>query len=74
MFTGSSVARPLQKKAIIDDMDAALNGAPADAEEVRLAERPLGERLLWFAGLWLGGLLVTAAIAYGLRALLFSGS
>ena len=32
---------------------------------------PLGRRLAWFAALWLAGLAVTAAIAYGLRALLF---
>jgi len=34
-------------------------------------EAPLGRRLAWFAALWLAGLLVTAAVAYGLRALLF---
>ena len=33
-------------------------------------DRPLREKLLWFAGLWLGGLLVTAAVAYALRALM----
>lgn len=32
---------------------------------------PLGRRLAWFAALWLAGLGVTAAVAYGLRALLF---
>ena len=69
MFTGSSVARPPQKKAITEE----ISRAPPDADEIRLAARPLGERLLWFAGLWLGGLAVTAAVAYGLRALLFSG-
>ncbi len=31
----------------------------------------LGSRLAWFAALWLAGLGVTAALAYGLRALLF---
>jgi hypothetical protein len=31
----------------------------------------LGRRLAWFAALWLAGLAVTAAVAYGLRALLF---
>jgi len=31
----------------------------------------LRRRLAWFAGLWLAGLAVTAALAYGLRALLF---
>jgi len=30
----------------------------------------LGRRLAWFAALWLAGLAVTAAAAYGLRALL----
>jgi hypothetical protein len=33
--------------------------------------RPLRSRLLWFIALWLGGLLVTAAVAYLLRAALF---
>jgi hypothetical protein len=27
----------------------------------------LRRRLLWFAGLWLGGVAVTAAVAYGIR-------
>jgi hypothetical protein len=30
----------------------------------------LGRRLAWFAALWLASLAVTAAAAYGLRALL----
>lgn len=32
---------------------------------------PLSRRLAWFAALWLAGLAATAALAYGLRALLF---
>jgi hypothetical protein len=31
---------------------------------------PLGRKLLWFAALSLGGLLLTGAVAYGLRFLL----
>lgn len=31
----------------------------------------LGRRLAWFAALWLAGLGAAAAVAYGLRALLF---
>jgi hypothetical protein len=31
----------------------------------------LGRRLAWFGALWLAGLAVTAAVAYGLRALMF---
>jgi hypothetical protein len=31
---------------------------------------PLGKRLLWFAALWIGGLLSVAAVAYALRALI----
>jgi hypothetical protein len=31
----------------------------------------LGRRLAWFAALWLAGLAATAALAFGLRALLF---
>ncbi|MCE9650167.1 MAG: DUF2474 family protein [Parvibaculum sp.] len=29
-----------------------------------------GRRLLWFAGLWLGGIAALAVIAYALRAIL----
>lgn len=32
---------------------------------------PLSRRLAWFAALWLASLAATAALAYGLRALLF---
>ncbi len=31
---------------------------------------PLVKRLLWFAALWIAGLVVVAASAYGLRALI----
>ncbi len=34
------------------------------------ARKPLGKRLLWFAALWLGGLIAVAAVAYSLRALI----
>jgi hypothetical protein len=30
-------------------------------------QRPLTQRLLWFAALWLGGVGSVAVIAYGLR-------
>jgi len=42
-----------------------------DGGERREEAGPLGRRLAWFAALWLAGLLATAAVAYGLRALLF---
>ena len=29
--------------------------------------RPLAQRLLWFAALWLGGVGTVAVVAYGLR-------
>jgi hypothetical protein len=29
--------------------------------------RPLAQRLLWFAGLWLGGVGALAIVAFGLR-------
>jgi hypothetical protein len=32
---------------------------------------PLRSRLLWFAALWVGGLVATAVVAYVLRAALF---
>lgn len=28
-----------------------------------------GRRLVWFAGLWIAGILATAALAYGIRLL-----
>lgn len=28
---------------------------------------PLAKRLLWFVGLWAGGVVVTGVVAYGLR-------
>ena len=34
-------------------------------------QAPLRRRLAWFAALWFAGLVATAAVAYGLRALLF---
>jgi hypothetical protein len=30
-------------------------------------QRPLAQRLLWFAGLWLAGVGIVALISYGLR-------
>lgn len=35
------------------------------ADERKL--RPLRERLLWFAALWLGGVVSVTVLAYGLR-------
>lgn len=43
-----------------------IEGPPEEGE----ARKPLGKRLLWFAALWLGGLIAVAAIAYSLRALI----
>lgn len=40
---------------------------PPEAGEPK---RPLGETLLWFAALWIGGALSVALAAYGLRALI----
>ncbi|MEE2690673.1 MAG: DUF2474 domain-containing protein [Pseudomonadota bacterium] len=42
--------------------------ATTEGEDGR--DRPLKEKLLWFAGLWLGGLIAVAAAAYALKALL----
>jgi len=47
-------------------MKPIIEGPPETGE----AKRPLGKRLVWFVALWLGGLLTTAAVAYGLRALI----
>jgi hypothetical protein len=46
---------------------------PRPPAEPGAPRAPLSRRLLWFAGLWLGGLGVTAAVAYTLRALPFLG-
>ncbi len=35
--------------------------------------RPLGQRLLWFATLWLGGVSTVAVISFGLRLWLAPG-
>jgi hypothetical protein len=32
--------------------------------------RPLAQRLLWFAGLWAGGVLTVGTVAYLLRAVM----
>jgi hypothetical protein len=44
-----------------------IEGPPRDDEP----PRPLRSRLLWFAALWVGALVATAAVAYVLRAALF---
>lgn len=59
MSTGSSAEKPPP------NTDTTNAGAPDGA-----GRRPLREKLLWFAALWLGGLMATAALAYTLRALL----
>lgn len=43
---------------------------PEGPPEPGAAPRPLGRRLAWFAALALAGVSATAALAYGLRALL----
>lgn len=43
-----------------------IEGPPEEGE----ARKPLSKRLLWFAALWLGGLMAVAAVAYSLRALI----
>jgi hypothetical protein len=49
-------------------MPPIIEGPPEEGE----APRPLGKRLLWFAVLWVGGLVVVAAVAYALRASIVS--
>ena len=34
---------------------------------IKQKSQPLAQRLLWFAGLWLGGVGTVAIIAFGLR-------
>jgi hypothetical protein len=43
-----------------------IEGPPEQGEK----RRPLGQRLMWFAALWVGSLVVVAAVAYALRALI----
>ncbi|MFT3728861.1 MAG: DUF2474 family protein [Terricaulis sp.] len=47
-------------------MPRIIEGPPEDGE----ARPPLAKRLLWFAAIWLGSLMVTGAVAYALRALI----
>ena len=35
--------------------------------QIKTKPRPLAQRLLWFATLWLGGVGAVALISYGLR-------
>lgn len=44
---------------------------PVGAPPPDAPKPPLGRRLMWFAGLALGGMIATGAVAYGLRAALF---
>jgi hypothetical protein len=44
---------------------------PVPAPPVGEPKPPLQRRIMWFAGLSIGGVLATAVAAYGLRALLF---
>ncbi len=46
----------------------AIEGPPEDASN---PGPPLAQRLVWFVVLWVGGLAVTAGLAYVLRTLLF---
>ena len=43
-----------------------IEGPPESGEP----KRPLGRSLLWFAGLWVAGLVTVATVAYALRALI----
>jgi hypothetical protein len=39
----------------------------AGQQTQRPRQRPLGQRLLWFAALWLGGVGTVALLSFGLR-------
>lgn len=43
---------------------------PVGPPEPGEPEQPLTDRLAWFVGLWLAGLVVIAIVAYGLRGLI----
>jgi hypothetical protein len=38
-----------------------------DQQSPRQSQRPLAQRLLWFAALWLGGVGTVTALSLGLR-------
>ncbi|MGE0768360.1 MAG: DUF2474 domain-containing protein [Hyphomicrobiaceae bacterium] len=42
----------------------------ASRSEHHSAEQPLWKRLVWFAGLWLGGVAVVGTVAYFIRMML----
>lgn len=47
-------------------MPPIIEGPPEEGD----ARPPLGQRLVWFVVLWVGGLAAVAAVAYALRALI----
>jgi hypothetical protein len=44
-----------------------------DEQNPAQSQRPLGQRLLWFAALWLGGVGAVAMLSLGLRLWLAPG-
>jgi hypothetical protein len=55
-------------KAFPSEVDAGSRQENASNQESREpTQRPLTQRLLWFAALWLGGVGTVTLISYGLR-------
>ncbi len=47
---------------------------PSPPPDAQAAERPLWQKLAWFAGLMLAGLMAVAGAAYAMRTILFIAS
>jgi hypothetical protein len=54
-------------KAFSSEVDTGSREENASNKEVEPNPRPLAQRLLWFAALWLGGVGTVSIVAFGLR-------
>ena len=54
-------------KAFSSEVDPGSHQENASNQESEPTPRPLTQRLLWFAALWLGGVGTVTLISYGLR-------
>ena len=53
--------------AFSSEVDPGSRQENASNQESEPTQRPLGQRLLWFAALWLGGVGTVALVSWGLR-------
>jgi hypothetical protein len=54
-------------KVLSSEVDPGSRQENASNQEYEPTPRPLAQRLLWFAALWLGGVGTVTLISYGLR-------